>query len=178
MVRWCRGLGFLFLLLGLLWGLSACQDEIYVTPAADSLGNNLNSIHSEGNPRLSDDGRYLVFASDRQQQRKIFLYDLSQRKLLPLPGLHRPRVFYDQPDVSRNGRYLVYTSAQEGKTNIYIYDRTSFQSRNLTQNYGGQVRNPTVSGDGRWVAFEGDRTGQWDIEVIDRGIQLEGIENE
>jgi Tol biopolymer transport system component len=158
--------------------LVACQGQNFVTPPPDALGNNLNSIHREQNPRLSDDGRYLVFASDRQQQRRIFLYDLSQRKLLPLPGLHQPKVFYDQPDISRNGRYLVYTSEQEGKTNVYLYDRTTFQSQNLTRTYIGQVRNPTISGDGRWIAFEGDRTGQWDIEVIDRGVQPDLVESE
>lgn len=156
--------------------LVACQETAFVTPPADPLGSNLNSLHSEKNPRLSDDGRYLVFSSDRQQQRRIFLYDLSQRKLLPLPGLNQPNIFYDQPDISRNGRYLVYTSEQEGKTNVYLYDRQSFQSQNLTRNYVGQVRNPTISGDGRWIAFEGDRTGQWDIEVIDRGVQTESLQ--
>lgn len=151
--------------------LVACQSQEFVTPPPDLLGNNLNSLHRDENPRLSDDGRYLVFASDRQQQRRIFLYDLSQRKLLPLPGLNQPNIFYDQPDISRDGRHLVYTSEQEGKTNVYLYDRSTFQSQNLTRTYIGQVRNPTISGDGRWIAFEGDRTGQWDIEVIDRGVQ-------
>ncbi|MEB3226037.1 MAG: biopolymer transporter [Synechococcus sp.] len=157
---------------------SGCQNASFVTPPAAPLGNNLNSLHSEKNPRLSDDGRYLVFSSDRRQQRRIFLYDLAQRKLLPLPGLNQPNVFYDQPDISRNGRFIVYTSEQEGKTNIYLYDRQTFQSQNLTRTYTGQVRNPTISGDGRWVAFEGDRTGQWDIEVIDRGVQPDLIEAE
>ncbi|NJN72585.1 MAG: biopolymer transporter [Limnothrix sp. RL_2_0] len=158
--------------------ISACQNQNFVTPPPDPLGNNLNSIHSEKNPRLSDDGRFLVFSSDRRQQRRIFLYDLSQRKLLPLPGLNQPRVFYDQPDISRNGRYLVYTSEQDGKTDVFLYDRQTFQSRNLTKTYIGQVRNPTISGDGRWIAFEGDRTGQWDIEVIDRGVQPDLVESE
>ena len=157
--------------------LTACQNAQFVTPPADPLGNNLNSLHSEKNPRLSDDGRYLIFSSDRQQQRRIFLYDLSQRKLLPLPGLNQPNIFYDQPDISRNGRFIVYTSEQEGKTNVYLYDRQTFQTNNLTRAYVGQVRNPTISGDGRWIAFEGDRTGQWDIEVIDRGIQPDLIES-
>lgn len=157
--------------------LVACQDGNFVTPPADPLGTNLNSFHSELNPRLSDDGRYLVFSSDRRQQRRIFLYDLSQRKLLPLPGLHQPNIFYDQPDISRNGRYLVYISEQEGKTNIYLYDRQTFQSKNLTRTYLGQVKNPTISGDGRWIAFEGDHRGQWDIEVIDRGVQPDLIES-
>ena len=103
------------------------------------------------------------------------MYDLSQQKLLALPGLHQPSIFYDQPDISRNGRYLVYTSEEDGKTNIHLYDRSTFQSQNLTRNYVGQVKNPTISGDGRWIAFEGDRTGQWDIEVIDRGIQPDSI---
>lgn len=41
-----------------------CQSTSFVTPPADPLGNNLNSLHSEKNPRLSDEGRYLVFSSE------------------------------------------------------------------------------------------------------------------
>ena len=154
----------------LLINLSSCSNSGLITPPSDSLGNSLNSIAAEQNPRLSYNGRYLVFASDRHRQRSIFLYDLQSRRLLPLPGLNQPGSIQDEPDISADGRYIVYLSEQEGKTDIFVYDRQSFQTENITKNILAQVRQPTISGDGRLIAFESNRTGRWNIEIFDRGL--------
>jgi Tol biopolymer transport system component len=150
-------------------GLLSCQDSGFIVPPVQDFGSNLNTTAAEENPRLSYDGRYLVFASDRQAQRGVWLYDLQQRRLLPLPGLNQPGSLQAQPDVSADGRYLVYVSEQAGKPDIFIYDRQKLQAENLTENWWGEVRHPTISGNGRFVAFETNRSGQWDIAIYDRG---------
>ena len=49
-------------------------------------------------------------------------------------------------------------------------DRTVQKSKNITQNILGQIRNPSISGNGRLIAFELNRSGQWNIEIYDRGL--------
>lgn len=156
--------------IGCLAGLASCQEAGFVPPPAEVFGPTLNTPSAEQHPQFSYDGRYLAFASDRQSQRRIWLYDLRQRRSLPLPGLNRPGSWQDWPDISADGRYLVYISEQSGKPDIFVYDRQTLAAKNLTQDWVGEVRAPTISGNGRWIAFESNRSGQWDIVIYDRGL--------
>ena len=150
--------------------LSSCRESGYITPPVVSLGSSLNTKAAEIQPHFSHDGRYLVFSSDRRKSRNVFLYDLPNRRLLPLPGLNQLQSMQSQPAISADGRYIVYVSEQLGKTDIFVYDRIARESKNITRNFVGQVRNPTISGNGRFIAFESDRTGQWNLEIYDRGL--------
>ncbi len=154
----------------LLISLGSCSHSGFITPPTQPLGNVLNTRSSEQHPRFSYEGRYLVFASDRQGKRSIWLYDQINGRLLPLPGLNQLGSVQDQPDISADGRYIVYVSEQEGKQDIFVYDRQTSQVQNITKNILGEVRHPTISGNGRLVAFESNRSGQWDIIIYDRGL--------
>nr|WP_227873436.1 biopolymer transporter [Aphanothece sacrum] len=151
-------------------GLTACGDGAFITPPTQRLGATLNSIAAEQNPQFSYEGRYVVFASDRQGKRGIWLYDFQTNGLISLPGINQPGTVQDQPDISADGKYIVYVSEQEGKSDIFVYDRQTFESKNLTKNLLGEVRHPTISGNGRLIAFESNRSGQWDIVIYDRGL--------
>lgn len=153
-----------------LMGLFGCGDTAYIPPPTPNLGGSLNTLSAEAHPRFSHDGRYLVFVSDRQGQRRILLYDRQSQRLLPLLGLNPPGILLDQPDISADGRYIVYVSEQSGKPDIWLYDRQTNDSKNLTQNWLGEVRYPTISGDGRVIAFESNRSGQWDIVIYERNL--------
>ena len=154
-------------------GLISCRESGYLTPPTQSLGAALNSSAAEQQPRYSYDGRYLVFTSDRQQKRGIFLYDVQQRRLIDLPGLNQPQTIQEQPDISADGRYIVYLSEQLGKPDVFVYDRQTLKAEAITENILGEIRNPTISGNGRFIAFESNRSGQWDIEIYDRGSSVE-----
>ena len=155
---------------GVAIALSSCRESGYITPPVVSLGSSLNTKAAEIQPDFSHDGRYLVFSSDRAESRNVFLYDLRNRRMLPLPGLNQSSSMQSQPAISADGRYIVYVSEQLGKTDIFVYDRIARESKNITRNFVGQVRNPTISGNGRFIAFESDRTGQWNLEIYDRGL--------
>ena len=75
--------------------------------------------------------------------------------------------------LSRTGRYLVYLSSLQGRPDVALYDRLTKRTDLLTLAYRSWVRNPQISPDGRYVVFETARRGQWDIEVLDRGPQIE-----
>jgi Tol biopolymer transport system component len=158
--------------IALIIGLTGCQDQGMITVPPQTMGATLNSVVADQQPRLSYDGRYLVFVSDRSRQREIFLYDQQQNRLIPLPGLNQVGVFQDQPDLSADGRYIVYVSEQSGKPDIWLYDRQTLISENITRNQSGEFRHPTISGDGRFIAFETNYSGRWNISIYDRGGDL------
>ncbi len=165
-----------------LISLAGCSDSLFgdhaatggfLTPPPQTFGATLNSQAAEGEPRFSYDGRYLVFTSNRQPHRGIFLYDVQNNRLIDLPGLNQPNSIQDQPDISADGRYIVYISQERGKPDVFVYDRQNLQSELITENLLSEVRHPTISGNGRFVAFESNRSGQWDVEIYDRGANVE-----
>ena len=149
----------------IFWLISGCQGGVNTTTPI--LPGGINSNSPEEHPNYSNDGRYLVFASDRRGQRDIFLYDFEQNGLVDLPNLNHGNSSQDQPAISNDGRYIVYLSTERGKTDIFIYDRQTQRSDLLTGNIKGSVRNPTISGDGTKVAFQSSQLGQWKIVLLE-----------
>jgi len=133
------------------------------------LTGGINSQTPDEYPAYSSDGRYLAFASDRNNNRDIFLYDLQERRLVELPNLNRGDSSQDQPALSANGQFIAYISTERGKTDIFMYNRQTQAKQLLTVDIRGSVRHPTITGDGRYVAFETSQLGQWHIAVVDRG---------
>ena len=64
-------------------------------------------------------------------------------------------------------RRIVYVSTERGKTDIFIDDRQQQKSDLLTGNIKGSVRNPTIRGDGKKVAFQSSQLGQWKIVLLE-----------
>ncbi len=147
------------------WLISGCQGSVKTTTPI--LPGGINSNSPEEHPSYSGDGRYLVFASDRNGQRDIFLYDVEQNGLVSLPNLNHGNSSQDQPSISNDGRYIVYLSTERGKTDIFIYDRQQQKANLLTGNIKGSVRNPTISGDGQKIAFQSSQLGQWKIVLLE-----------
>ena len=146
--------------------LSSCGRALFYSPQLPSGGINSQSV--DEHPAYSSDGRYLAFASDRNGRRDIYLYDLQQRRLVPLPNLNRRDSSQDRPSLNSDGRYIAYVSTERGKTDIFVYDRQTERSELLTANIRGSVSHPTISGDGSKVAFQSSQLGQWHIAIIDR----------
>ncbi|MEL6440681.1 MAG: biopolymer transporter [Cyanobacteria bacterium J06621_8] len=170
-MRWFLKSFLAYLTLAL--ALGSCQNSRYITPPTQAIASSLNSSSAEGSANFSYDGRYLIFNSDRGQKRSIYLYDLQQRRSISLPGLNQPGSMQSQGDLSADGRYIVYVSEQLGKSDIFLYDRLTSKSQNLTRNFIGEVRHPSISGNGRFISFEGNRAGQWNIEIFDRGAGID-----
>ncbi|TVQ32494.1 MAG: hypothetical protein EA376_05620 [Phycisphaeraceae bacterium] len=70
------------------------------------------------------------------------------------------------PDITKDGRFLVFSSTQHRPTSdIYIKRVGSRALTQLTSSPGNDVM-PTFSPDGARVAFTSDRTGAWNIYVM------------
>jgi beta propeller repeat protein len=159
------------LLLLIAWILlSGCGAGRLVRFPYDPGGRSLNSPFAEQKPRIS--GRYIVFASDRRGSQDIFLYDMTNRALVELPGLNALDMVASTPSVTEDGRLIIFHGIREGRSGIYLYDRDTRQLRNLTATMQAEVRNPTISADGYRIAFESSQKGQWDIVLINRNGQV------
>ncbi len=129
-------------------------------------GQSLNSMGSDLSPAVS--GRYLAFASDRRGSQDIYLFDLTTRRLVDVPGLNALDMLAADPAVAEDGQTIVFTGSRQGRTGIYLYDRTTRQLRLLTSGLEAEVRHPSISADGRTIAFQAAINGQWDVLVYDR----------
>lgn len=133
----------------------------------------LNGRAADQQPALSANGRLLAFISDRAGGQRIYVYDIQQRQFLDLPGLNASHSLRESPSLSASGRYLVYLTDNRGRSEIALYDRATRRSQVLSSGYPGGVRNPKISPNGRYVVFESSRDGDWNLEVLDRGPNVE-----
>lgn len=148
--------------------LTSCSSENI------SIGStSLNSRFTEEQPTLSGNGRFLAFVSNRNGAHQLLVYDLQQQQFTNIPRLNRADTIVESPSLSYTGRYVAYMTSDQGRPVVALYDRAVQQSQILTPIYRGWVRNPSISPDGRYVVFETSSRGQWDIEVLDRGPNIE-----
>ncbi len=148
--------------------VGGCQGNLLTQP--EIIPGDINSNSVEEYPAYSGNGRYLAFASDRRGHRDIFLYDLTEQRLVSLPNLNRRDSAQDQPSLSTNGRYIAYISTERGRTDVFVYDRQRQSSELLTANIKGSTAQPTITGDGSRVAFQTSQLGQWKIVIINRQV--------
>lgn len=119
-------------------------------------------------PHVSRDGHYLVYATDDSFAERLVLYDLHAGAEVPLP--HFAHEDAREPDLDADGGKLVYIAGGPLLTQVAIYDRATDQERVLAipKKLCLGAREPTISGDGRVVAFVADSArGDPDIVVVD-----------
>ena len=133
----------------------------------------LNSRYHDQDPSLSGDGKLVAFVSNRDGQKRIYIYSIERKTLINLPGLNLGEAIAETPSLSYTGRYIAYISSIQGRPDLILYDRATGKSELLTRGYRSWLRNPSISPDGRYVVFETSRRGQWDLEVLDRGPFVE-----
>lgn len=153
--------------LGVLSLLAGCS------PSDRIILGSLNSRYTDEQPAFSGNGRLIAFVSNRDGRRQIWLYDLELQRLISLPGLNRPDTVSENPSLSYTGRYITYITTDQGKPILVLYDRVTQQPQVMNQWYQGWVRNPNISPDGRYIVFESSTQGQWDVEILDRGPNIE-----
>jgi len=119
---------------------------------------------------LSANGRYAVLQADEN----VYRYDLRRRHLLPLTA--GANGWSEEPSVSAHGRYVAFTSIASnlvrGDTNklpdVFVRDVltgkttrasvTSAGRQGTGKRYSNGSNAPTISSDGRYVAFHSDMT--------------------
>ena len=128
-------------------------------------------------PRISDDGRFVVFESfatdlignDTNGDEDVYLYDRRKKKMrrvsVTSKGLQRSGES-DDPHISGNGRFIAFESHAKlngkdgnGFRDIYVHDRVTRKTKPVSKSSGGTLGNAPsgdawLSRNGRWVAFE------------------------
>jgi Tol biopolymer transport system component len=128
-------------------------------------------------PKISADGRWIVFVSTRKEGlglSDIYLYDRKDAKLVELPGLNSPATDVE-PSVSGDGNLIAFASDRsggKGSRDIYLYDRAAKKLLDLPGlNSAGPEYTPCLSPDGAYLAFVSERIGgegERDIYLYDR----------
>ena len=144
--------------------------------SVDSSGFEANA--GSYSPSISADGRYISFSSaatnlddiDEGNSRDIFVHDrvtgettrVSQESLVGLPFSGKMGGSKN-PSISANGRYIAYDSGvpnlvqddTDTITDVFVYDRITGVTTNVSiQDIGSGSFNPSISADGRYIAFE------------------------
>ena len=128
--------------------------------------------HAENrHPRLSADGRLLVYERSIGSGSEIVLRDRVQRTfvLVPQRAFSSIETFSSSPAISRDGRIVAFASTAtdlvEGEDrngrgeDVYVFDRLSSVVERVSVDANGKQSAvgvsvaPTVSADGRYVAF-------------------------
>ena len=153
-----------------------------------------------GYPSISADGRYVAFASeasnlvagDTNGALDVFVHDrttgTTTRVSVATDGAQGDSLSMD-PSISADGRYVAFQSyagnlaggGTDGDWNVFVRDRTASTTALVNVAIGGAKangygENPSISADGRYVAFEsnasnlvaGDANGAEDVFVRDR----------
>jgi Tol biopolymer transport system component len=167
-----------------LGGIDTLSEDVYVRDLATGVTRLVStaggdaSNGSSGQPRISGDGRTVVFTStatnlanaDTNNQPDIFVRNLvgntttRASRAAFLGGA--PNGASGTGVVSHDGRFVAFTSAAwnivagdtNGAVDVFVYDRTTNQTTRVNADErGSQVAqrgiHPALSGDGRYVAF-------------------------
>ena len=185
-IRSFLSIAILIGLLSVMPGRIALADSgTYTRVSVDSNGGQANGGSSRS--VISSDGRFVAFESgatnlvigEANPTGGIFLHDnqTGQTTRVATDG--------ETPSISSDGSFVAYVlettvSNTEYASDVYLYNRqagtTALVSAGLDGNPGnGHSENPSVSGDGRFVAFnseatnlvDGDTDGMTDVFVRD-----------
>ncbi|MCS7470454.1 S8 family serine peptidase [Stieleria sp. ICT_E10.1] len=166
----------------LLPGDSNDESDVYLRDRVDGTLRRI-SVSDDGlasggwDPRVSADGRFVVFSSDQPLMAgnaltSLYVYDIENRQLARI----RPAIGGTDGNgdtlngsLSADGRFVVFQSGAtdlvfndtNGKDDIFVYDRVNQTTERISvSDSGGQTNDdssePTISNDGRYVAFESD----------------------
>ena len=143
--------------------------EIFFTNLLDE--NNINltrntqfhDIMSHGNA-ISPDGQKIVFTSERDGNRNIYLMNTDGTDQTQLT-LHAAHDY--EPIFSPDGMTIVFTSERDGNKEIYIMNNNGLNLKNLSNNPADDW-NPRYYPDNHKIVFQSLRDGpvNWEIYMM------------
>ncbi len=142
------------------------QAAIYVQTLATGERERVSAVPGiNGAPSFSPDGKSLAMVLTKPDNPKIYLLNLSTKKLRPITMNHSS--IDTEPVWSPNGRFLFFTSDRDGSPQIYkcrlkpgsITTRVTYQ--------GNYNAHPSFSADGRFVVMMHRENGEFGIAAQD-----------
>ncbi|MDA1329819.1 MAG: hypothetical protein DWG76_00790 [Chloroflexi bacterium] len=113
-------------------------------------------------PSFSPDGEQIVYMSERDDNRDLYVMDLEGNDIARLTD--DPTNDYE-PAWSPDGERIAFVSRRTGFSQIYVMDADGENVVQLTEENQLDWR-PAWSPDGEWIAFESWRNGNADIFIM------------
>jgi Tol biopolymer transport system component len=177
-MRRAAALPSLLLVLGSIWIAPRAEAQSARTFRVSVSSTGAQSNNTSFFPRISDDGRYVVFSSygstlvggDTNVKSDIFVHDCrigtTTRVSVDSSGVQSNADSY-LPGISSDGRYVVFQSFASnlvpgdtnGVTDVFVHDTSTASTVRVSVDSSGVQANAdclvsSISGDGRFVAFE------------------------
>lgn len=134
---------------------------------------NLNNSAADVEPCLSEDGNFVVWASDRSGGNggfDIYFYDRLQQTLFALPGLNSGRS-ERWPRFARGSQRLAFVQDSTGSLRIRLYEPvgdTLIRLPGLGTSAGLNDDQPALDETGDRIAFVSDRSGRREVHLWNR----------
>jgi len=134
-------------------------------------GADLRQITQVGNnteANWSPDGAQLVYVSDRDGNKELYITDAAGRQHRRLTN---NTVLDDDPNWSPDGQWIVFEREEGDCFNLYVIQSDGSGERALTRNAGADCAwssTPAWSPDSKWIAYEQSAHGRgYRIAVMD-----------
>src|SRR5262249_48250753 len=118
------------------------------------------STRADTEPAFSPDGKRIVFGSDREGHREIWVSQSDGTNPVRLTTFNSERC--GSPKWSPDGRQIVFDSLVSGNNDIWIVGSEGGSPKQITTEPSNDAR-PFWSRDGRWIYFRSDRSGPQQI---------------
>lgn len=119
-------------------------------------------------PAFSPDGRSILFESNRDAFRELYLYSLADQKLVRLTD-NREGNF--DGAWSPDGRFIAFASSRRGQLDLFVMNADGTDQRRITEHAGDSIKPawaPARCGRTKdVVAFISARDGRDDVYVVD-----------
>lgn len=133
----------------------------YDTTSGEKLNLTLDTtLH--GNPMWSPDGTRIVFVAQRREGQSLFLLDVAERTVTPVP---ESSMLDNDVQWSPDGTALAFVSTRTGDNEIYVVELEAGTLTNLTQHDSYDI-SPRWSPDGTHIAFVSGRDGNDDLYSV------------
>ena len=122
----------------------------------------LNTVRDESWPRFTYDSVKLAFAQKLPTgEKRVRLYEPLGDTLIALPGLDAPGGFDDDmPAPNVDGNRIAFMSNRAGTPDVFVWDRSLGGVASVPALASAGIdTEPSLSANGRWLAFASDRTG-------------------
>jgi hypothetical protein len=149
-------------LLGLLLG--GCGSGPMPIPIA-GLNRQLEQAGGYSEPALGDG--WLAAIQQRGGRQQVVLVDLKQQLPVPLPGLNRPDALPIAVSADARGERLVVLRQLEGRAEVVLYRRSITSLQPIAMGQGAIPTGVMLRADGRQLAVQVSRDGQWQIDLIE-----------
>ena len=132
---------------------------------------NLNTADNESAPRFAYDNIKLAFVRDSSGWKRVRLYDPRGDSLVSAPGITSVGAWHDdRPAPDLHGDRIAFVSDRSGASHVYVWNRSGGIAAPAGLVTDGLDAEPSLSSNGRWLAFASTRTGGaggWDVFLYD-----------